>query len=103
MLEDLYTVTDTVGLVLWPVTVLQGPYQFFVLRESAGLALFGYLTVPLLGSVPAAVSPCPRSLRGFCGSMLSFAVLAGLLPELTTHDHRFTFVDLLSTSLSSQE
>ena len=32
----------------------------------------------------------PRSLRGFCGSLLSFAVLAGLLPQLTTFDHCFT-------------
>ena len=45
--------SDTVWLVLWPVTVLQGPCQFFVLRESAGLALFRSLTVPLLGSVPS--------------------------------------------------
>ena len=45
--------SDTVWLVLWPVTVLHGPCQSFVLRESAGLALFRYLTVPLLGSVPS--------------------------------------------------
>ena len=46
--------------------------------------------------------PAPRSLRGFCGSSLSLAVLAGLLPQLTTYDHCFTFVDLLATPLSSQ-
>ena len=40
-------------LVLWLVTVLQGPCQIFVLRESAGLALFRSLTVPLVGSVPS--------------------------------------------------
>ena len=44
---------DTVWLVLWLVTVLQGPCQMFVLRESAGLALFRSLTVPLLDSVPS--------------------------------------------------
>ena len=44
---------DTVWLVLWLVTVLQGSCQIFVLRESAGLALFRSLTVPLLGSVPS--------------------------------------------------
>ena len=56
--------SDTVWLVLWLVTALQGPCQMFVLWESAGLALFRSLTVPLLGSVPsrAVVSPffkCP--------------------------------------------
>ena len=45
--------SDTVWLVLWLVTALQGPCQCFVLRESAGLALFRSLTVPLLGSVPS--------------------------------------------------
>ena len=45
--------SDTVWLVLWLVTALQGPCQRFVLRESAGLALFRSLTVPLLGSVPS--------------------------------------------------
>ena len=45
--------SDTVWLVLWLVTVLQGPCQIFVLRESAGVALFRSLTVPLLGSVPS--------------------------------------------------
>ena len=45
----------------------------------------------------AVVSPCPRSLRGFCGSWLSCAVLAGLLPHLTIYDHCFTFVDYLAT------
>ena len=44
--------SDTVWLVLWLVTVLR-PCQIFVLRESAGLALFRSLTVPLLGSVPS--------------------------------------------------
>ena len=45
--------SDTVWLVLWLVTALQGPCQLFVLRESAGLALFRSLTVPLLNSVPS--------------------------------------------------
>ena len=45
--------SETVWLVLWLVTALQGPCQWFVLRESAGLALFRSLTVPLLGSVPS--------------------------------------------------
>ena len=45
--------SDTVWLVLWLVTVLQGPCQMAVLRESAGLALFRSLTVPLWGSVPS--------------------------------------------------
>ena len=45
--------SDTVWLVLWLVTALQGPCQMFVLWESAGLALFRSLTVPLLGAVPS--------------------------------------------------
>ena len=45
--------SDTVWLEVWLVTALQGPCQRFVLRESAGLALFRSLTVPLLGSVPS--------------------------------------------------
>ena len=45
--------SDTVWLVLWLVTVLQGPCQMAVLRESDGLALFRSLTVPLWGSVPS--------------------------------------------------
>ena len=45
--------SDTVWLVLWLVTALQGPCQWFVLRGSAGLALFRSLTVPLLSSVPS--------------------------------------------------
>ena len=91
---------DTVWLVLWLITVLQGSCQIFVLRESARLTLFRFLTVPLLGSVllAAVVSPFPRSLRGFRGSSLSFAVLAGLLPQLATYDHSFTFVVLQATS-----
>ena len=44
--------SDTVWLVLWLVTVLQGPCQMFVLRE-AGLAIFRSLTVPLVSSVPS--------------------------------------------------
>ena len=39
--------SDTVWMVLWLATVLQGPCQLFV-RESAGLVLFRSLTVPLL-------------------------------------------------------
>ena len=50
----------------------------------------------------AVVSPCSRPWRAFCGSLLSLAVLAGLLPQLTTYDHRFTFVDFQATPLSSQ-
>ena len=45
--------SETVWLVLWLATVLQGPCQQSVLRESAGLALFRSLTVPLLGPVPS--------------------------------------------------
>ena len=44
--------SDTVWLVLWLVTALQGPCQWFVLRESAGLALFRSLTVPFAGLRP---------------------------------------------------
>ena len=50
----------------------------------------------------AVVSPCSRPWRAFCGSLLSLAVLAGLLPQLTTYDHCFTFVDFQATPLSSQ-
>ena len=87
--------SDTVWLVLWLVTALQGPCQWFVLRESAGLALFRSLTVPCwaLCLLAADVSPCSRPWRAFCGSLLSLAVLAGLLPQLITYDHCFTFVD----------
>ena len=49
----------------------------------------------------AVVSPCPRFLRGFCGSSLSLAVLAGLLPQLTTYDHCFTFTSFQATPLNS--
>ena len=35
----------------------------------------------------------------FCGSSLSLAVLAGLLPQLTTYDHCFTFVDFMQLHL----
>ena len=90
---------DTVWLVLWLITVLQSLSDF----RSSGVCWthpFRFLTVPLLGSVllAAVVSPFPRSLRGFRGSSLSFAVLAGLLPQLATYDHSFTFVVLQATS-----
>ena len=62
---------------------------FFVLRQ------FPCWAPSLLAAV---VSPRPCSLRGFRGSLLSFAVLAGLLPQLSTYDHRFTFVDWQATS-----
>ena len=65
---------DTVWLVLWLVTVLQGPCQMFVLRESAGLALFRSLTVPLLGSVPSCC--CRFTLRCPFFNFLGLAVLA---------------------------
>ena len=45
----------------------------------------------------AVVSPFPRSLRCFRGSLLSFAVLAGLLPQVATYDHSFTSIDLQAT------
>ena len=75
--------SDTVWLVLWPVTVLQGPCQSFVLRESAGLALFRYLTVPLLGSVPSCCRcfTLPALFAWFLWLYVVFAVLAGLLPH----------------------
>ena len=38
--------------------------------------------------------------RRFCGSLLSLAVLAGLLPQVTTFDHCFTIVYFYSTSIS---
>ena len=38
----------------------------------------------------------------FCGYSLSLAVLAGLLPQLTTYYHCFTFVDFQATPLSLQ-
>ena len=68
--------SDTVWLVLWLVTALQGPCQMAVLRESAGLALFRSLTVPLLGSVPSrcrrftllALGAVSRFLVVFCGT-----------------------------------
>ena len=62
---------DTVWLVLWLMTVLQGPCQYSSFIGSLlDSPLFRSLTVPLLGSglLAAVVSPCPRSLRGFCGS-----------------------------------
>ena len=65
---------DTVWLVLWLVTVLQGPCQMFVLRESAGLALFRSLTVPLLDSVPSCC--CCFTLRCPLKNFLGLAVLA---------------------------
>ena len=39
----------------------------------------------------AVVSPCSL-MACFCGSWLCFAVLAGLLPQLTTCDHRLTLI-----------
>ena len=65
---------DTVWLVLWLVTVPQGPCQMFVLRESAGLALFRSLTVPLLVSVPSCC--CCFTLRCPFFNFLGLAVLA---------------------------
>ena len=64
--------SDTVWLwlVLWLVTVLQGPCQMAVLRESAGLALFRSLTVPLWGSVPS----CCR-----CFTLLALGEISWLL------------------------
>ena len=64
---------NTVWLVLWLVTVLQGPCQRFV-RESAGLALFRSLTVPLLGSVPSCC--CCLTLRCLFFHLFGLAVLA---------------------------
>ena len=42
-----------------------------------------------------------RALCAFfiCGSSLSLAVLAGLLPQVTTYDHRFNFVDFMQLHL----
>ena len=96
--------SDTIWLLLWLVTALQGPCQWFVLRESAGLALFVLWQFPCQAPslLAADVSPCSRPWRAFCGSLLSLAVLAGLLPQLTTYDHCFTFVDFQAIPLSSQ-
>ena len=72
----------------------KGPCQQFVLRESAGRP-FSFSDSSLVGPrlLAAAVS-CPRSLRVFFvrSSKLSLAVLAGLLPQLTTFNHCFTYV-----------
>ena len=54
--------------------MLQGPCQMFVLRESAGLALFRSLTVPLLDSVPSCC--CCFILRCPLFFFLGLAVLA---------------------------
>ena len=44
--------------------------------------------------------PALRSIAWFCGSSLSLALLAGLLPQVTTFDHCFTIVYFYSTSTS---
>ena len=55
---------------------------------------FSFSDSPLVGLRPFSPSfhPSPRSFAWFCGSSLSLAVLAGLLPQVTTYDHRFTIV-----------
>ena len=50
---------DTVWLVLWLVTALQGPCQWFVLRESAGLALFRSQCLGLLRVLKPSRSSAP--------------------------------------------
>ena len=46
--------------------------------------------------------PAHAPLACLCGSLLSLAVVAGLLPQLTTYDHCFTFIDFQANPLSSQ-
>ena len=52
----------------------------------------------LVGLRPFSLPLFHPSRAGFRVSSLSFAVLAGLLPQVATYDHSFTFVDLQATS-----
>ena len=65
---------------------------------------FTFSDSPLVGLHPFLLllfHPELRSAAPFCGSSLSLAVLAGLLPQLTTFNHCFTIVILHFTSTSS--
>ena len=66
--------SDTVWLVLWLVTALQGPCQMFVLWESAGLALFSFSDSSLVGLRPfSLLSFHPaRARRGFVALLVVF-------------------------------
>ena len=59
---------------------------------------------PLVGLRPFSLPlfhPALRSVDWFCGSSLSLAVLAGLLPQVTIYDHCFTIVCIHLTSTSN--
>ena len=86
----------------WLVTVLQGPCQIFVLRESAGLALFRSLTVPLLGSVLLAAVVL-WLLVVSCGAVWIHSLMWLLAVQLTTQIYkRKGLVGLLAVQLILQ-
>ena len=88
LLGALSQATTAFWLVLWLVTVLQRPCQMFVPRESAGLALFRSLTVPLLGSVPSCC--CCLTLRCLFFNFFGLAVLADASTAFAIVSPRFT-------------
>ena len=61
-------------LVLWPVTVLQGPCQLYVLRESAGLALFRLSDSSLVGLRPFSL-PLFHLSRALCVVFVALSCL----------------------------
>ena len=50
--------------------------------------------------LPPMIHPALGFIAGLCGSSLSLAALAGLLPQVTTFAHCFTLVYFYSTSTS---
>ena len=94
--------SDTRWSLLWLATVLQGYCQLFVLGSLLD-SPFSFSDSPLVGLRPFSLPlfhPALRSFAWFFGSSLSLAVLAGLLPQVTTFDHCFTIVYFYPTSTS---
>ena len=85
-----------------PHLVTRGWWRCF--KVPVRFSFFGSLLhSPFSFSDSSLVGLRPFSLPLFCGSQLCLAVLAGLLPQLITYDHPFTFVDFQATLLCSQQ